>query len=127
MPHQSINRLSTKVHSFGNKGDEKTVLALECSIMKDGLSDIRNADLQVIIREHTGYKINKEAIRVIDNNQGVFIKTGNLIKFKKINAVYSTEDYVVSVTPDENSAGYIKLYDEVILKGEDLYDGKLIK
>lgn len=127
MPHQSINRLSTKVHSFGNKGDEKTVLALECNIMKDGLSDIRNADLQVIIREHTGYKINKEAIRVIDNNQGVFIKTGNLIKFKKINAVYSTEDYVVSVTPDENSAGYIKLYDEVILKGEDLYDGKLIK
>lgn len=127
MPHQSISRLPTKVHSFGNKGDEKTVLVLECSIMKDGLSDLRNVDLQVIIREHTGYKINREAIRVIDNNQGVFIKTGNLIKFRKINAVYSTEDYIISVTPDENSSGYIKLYDEVILKGEDLYDGKLIK
>lgn len=127
MPHQSINRLPTKVHSFGDKGEDKTVLVLECSVMKEGLSEIRSVDLQVIIREHTGYKVNREAIRVIENNQGVFIKTGNIIKFRKINAIYSTNDYVISVTPDDNSSGYIRLYDEVILKGEDLYDGKIIK
>ncbi len=126
IPLQSISRLPVKVYSFGGKGAEKTVIVLECSLMSESLCALRSVDLQIIVREHEGYKINREAVRVIDGRQGVFVKTGNIIRFRKINVVYSTDGYVISQPPEDGASGYVRLYDEVILKGEDLFDGKLI-
>ncbi|MGI6746536.1 MAG: HlyD family efflux transporter periplasmic adaptor subunit [Acutalibacteraceae bacterium] len=126
IPLQGIERLPTKVHSFGNKGAEKTVLVLECNLMNESLCTLRSADLQIIIKEHEGYKIDSAAVRVLDGQQGVYVKTGNLIRFRKINVIYATDEYVISAPPEDGASGYVRLYDEVILKGEDLFDGKLI-
>lgn len=126
IPLQGIKRLPSRVHSFGDKGSEKTVLVLECNLMNESLCTLRSADLQIIIKEHEGYKIDSTAVRVLDGQQGVYVKTGSLIRFRKINIVYSTDEYVISLPPEDGASGYVRLYDEVILKGEDLFDGKFI-
>lgn len=50
---------------------------------------------------------------------------GNIVKFKKINIVYSDSEYSICSVPDGES-GYIKQYDEIIVEGTDLYDGKIL-
>ena len=57
--------------------------------------------------------------------------TGNIVRFKKLDVIYTGDDYVVSKmikedTYDENKVPYLKIYDAVILEGKDLKDGKLI-
>ena len=62
---------------------------------------------------------------MVDGEQGVYVRAGNIIKFKKIHTSYTTEDYVIATNP-EGESGFVKLYDEIIVKGADLYDGKLV-
>ena len=46
----------------------------------------------------------------------------------KINTdiIYSSDDYVIISSEDEDGSG-VAMYDEVIVKGKDLKDGKVIK
>ena len=52
--------------------------------------------------------------------------SGNIAKFRKVNIVYSEEDYVLSLA-EEGQDGYVRLYDNIITEGKDLYDGKVLK
>ncbi len=125
-PQEGVSRLPVKVCSFADKGADKTVLVLECSMMNETYTRLRVEDMRIIMGEHTGLKISSGAVRVVDGQQGVYVLIGNIVHFRKINVVYSTDNYVISGTPEDGADGYIRLYDEVILGGEDLYDGKLV-
>ena len=53
----------------------------------------------------------------------MYIKSGTQAQFVKIERIYSTEDYVI-VRDTTDKSGYLSLYDNVIVEGKDLYDGK---
>ena len=62
--------------------------------------------------------------------QGVYVLYGSEIQFKQISILYSGKDYVIC-NPDPKdkvlfNGETISLYDKVIVKGDDLYDGKVI-
>ena len=56
---------------------------------------------------------------------------GSEVQFKQISILYADDDYVICDTsPDEDelfNGETVSLYDKVILKGDDLYDGKVIE
>ena len=47
------------------------------------------------------------------------------VKFVEVNVIYSDDDYMIceKQTDDEK---VLRLYDEVIVKGKNLYDGKIV-
>ena len=70
-------------------------------------------------------------MRVVDGVQGVYVLTGNIVTFKRLDVIYTGDDYVISkkiydTVKDDNNIPYVKLYDEVIVEGKDLSDGKII-
>ena len=93
--------------------------------MNEALSDFRIEKIEIITDEYEGFKISNSSIRTVDGQQGVYIVRGNLMGFRKIKIIYTTDDYSIVTNPDNNS-GYIKLYDKVVTEGVDLYDNKLI-
>ena len=62
--------------------------------------------------------------------QGVYVLYGSEVQFKQVSILYADEDYVICDTePPEGilfNGETISLYDKVIVKGDDLYDGKVI-
>ena len=60
----------------------------------------------------------------------MYVLYGSEVQFKQISILYSTKDYVICDTsPKENvlfNGETISLYDKVIVKGDDLYDGKVV-
>lgn len=76
--------------------------------------------------EHTGLKVPKRAI-VIDENQqaGVYIRFGNAVAFRKIEQQFS-EPAEYAICKEINEDGYLRMYDDIIVGGRDLYDGKVI-
>lgn len=124
-PYDGIEKLPVNLHKIGERTGEKTVLILSCDLMDESLSDLRIEDLQIITEEYKGYKIPNSAIRTVDGEKGVYVVRGNLLGFRKIHIVHSTDSYTLVDNPDGES-DYIKLYDKVVTKGVELYDNKLV-
>ena len=55
----------------------------------------------------------------------MYIRVGNTVVFRKIEQEYNA-DPTYSLCRQVDKEGYLKLYDDVILGGKGLYDGKII-
>lgn len=124
-PESGIEKLPVTLYKIGDRTDKETVVIFSCDEMNENLSDFRIEDIEIVTDEYTGFKISNSSIRTLDGEQGVYIVRGNLMGFRKIKIVYTTDDYSIVSNPD-NDSGYIKLYDKVVTEGVDLYDNKLI-
>ena len=56
---------------------------------------------------------------------GVFVRSGLTFEFCPIEVLYADESYSI-VRWESGKSGALKLYDEVVIGGKDLYDGKII-
>ena len=120
-----VERLPVKLYKIGERTDKETVVIFSCDEMNESLSDFRIEKVEIITDSYSGYRISNSAIRTLDGKQGVYIVRGNLMGFRKIKVIYTTDDYSIVINP-ENASDYIKLYDKVVTEGVDLYDNKLI-
>ena len=112
----------------GSRADNGTMLVVfRCAYMSEELSAIRRENVQVLLVKRTGLKVPKRAIVIDDSMQaGVYIRYGNIVSFRKIDQIYSEPaDYVISKETDEK--GYLHMYDDIIVGGRGLYDGKIIR
>lgn len=136
LPSIYQNGLKASVENINVDGDE-AIVTLKCNRIDQSLLNFRKGKAQIIIDDYTGLQINNKAIRIgadKDGNetQGVYALRGNMIQFLKINPIYQGDSFTLSETPIDKAtgvekSGYVQLYDEVILEGKDLYDGKVIK
>ncbi len=124
-PYEGIEKLPVTLFKIGERGDKETMLILSCDLMNEQLSDLRIEDIEIITEEYTGYKISNSAIRTVEGEKGVYVVRGNLVGFRKIHILYSTDTFSIVDNP-EGSSDYIKLYDKVVTKGVELYDNKLL-
>ncbi len=127
LPYSSVNSVKATVYAINeNTGKESSVI-LSCNLMNSDISSLRRENAELVIDSYSGLKISSSAIRVNeDGEKGVFVQNGNLVEFKKVNIIYSGDDFILSET-DVGKDGYVKLYDNIIVEGKDLYDGKIIK
>ena len=114
------------VAACNKSGDGKLAVVFRCAYMSEELSDIRKETAQLLMVRHSGLRVPKRAIVINDEMQaGVYIRRGNVAVFRKIEQLYSEPaDYVISKIKDES--GYLQLYDDIIVSGKGLYDGKAI-
>ena len=115
------------VYACNKDGSGNMVVVFRCDYMSVELSTIRKESVQIQLVEHNGLKVPKRAI-IIDENQqaGVYVRSGNVVSFRKIEQVYSEPaEYSVCAIVDEE--GYLRMYDDIIVGGKDLYDGKIIR
>ncbi|MDO4748249.1 MAG: HlyD family efflux transporter periplasmic adaptor subunit [Eubacteriales bacterium] len=148
IPYVSSESIPARVVSINQFSDEEKALAiLECNYMNTALTQIRNEAVEIELESFTGLKLDKKALHddyitktVTDKNgeestvqemvQGVYVKYGDQLVFKQVSILYSGEDFVIcDENPDPQllvNGTTIKLYDEVVLEGDDLFDGKLI-
>lgn len=128
LPYSAVNTLKAKVYKLNeNQETGEVALVLSCNLMNPGIASLRHETAEIVISTYTGLKIPASAIRMNDEGEkGVYVLSGNIAKFRKINIIYATDDYVLSRT-EEGQDGYVRLYDNIITEGKDLYDGKVIK
>lgn len=127
--------------------DSDGLLILKCNYMDSELIDTRNEPIEIGLGTYTGLRISKKAIHddvvtrtVTDENgnkhteekkvQGVYVLYGSEMQFKQISIIYSDDDYVICDTnPDSDvlfNGETISMYDQVVVEGEGMYDGKVV-
>lgn len=143
---ESIPATIVRIHQ--ETKDSDAILVLKCNYMNSDLIEARIEPIEVGLGTYTGLRISKKAIHddyvtntTYDENdnkheeqkkvQGVYVLYGNEVQFKQISILYADEDYVIcDETPDSSqlfNGETISLYDKVIVEGDNLYDGKVVK
>ncbi len=101
------------------------IVFLKTNYINEMLINMRRSDLTVRFKAYTGLRVPARALRYQGQTEGVYVKQGALITFKPIERVYTGEDFVLcsDASDVENP---LRLFDEVVVEGVDLYDGKII-
>ena len=92
--------------------------------MDSEIASYRTEDIEIRYQSYTGIKVPAGAIRVNDGQKGVYVLISSQVKFRQVKELYTTDDYVIVEYDAKNEDG-IRLYDEIITEGKDLYNGKV--
>lgn len=125
-----------------NVDDDKTVCIFECDRLDSVVTTGRTARFKLVIDSYGGLRVPRKALRYNeDGERGVFIERGKSLSFKKVDVIYWDDDYVICKQNvikkredaeegednyEEIDDDYLALYDIIVTKGKDLYDGKFI-
>ena len=123
--------VKAKLYSKNIIDDNRVLLVFKTSYMNEELATLRKVNGKILVRNYKGIKIRKDAVRFIeddDGNQveGVYIVEGNVIKFNRIEEIYSNDSVVVVSTDKSGTAGWLSQYDEIVISGKELSNGKVI-
>jgi hypothetical protein len=106
----------------------ESIVYVMCDTMTNEVVQHRVETVEMSVKNYEGIKVPKSALRFVsldetddDGNavtkdyEGVYIKVGEQILFKKIDVIYRGDDYVISKASTDND--YLALYDDIVLKG----------
>jgi len=128
IPMLSSKQLKCTVYRANTDAAKKDILLiLACSDMDEGLALGRKEKVEICVRTYDGLRVNSSAIRMVDNSvKGVYVLDGITAEFVPVNVIYSDTGFAVCEY-DPKTQGTLKVYDEVITKGTNLYDGKVVR
>ena len=145
-PGQGENSLKatvTEVEIDQDSGLARFVLA--CNSINGDVLCLNRAAARISVGERSGLRVPAAAVHYLKEDgteaqtqgenyiPGVYVKLGNIARFCRIDPVDADHplitdgDYIL-VLPEgtEGSVSKVRLYDEIIVSGQNLYDGKLL-
>ena len=98
-----------------------------CDMFLADFIDSRVAQARLLLDDYSGINIPNSALRISDEDGsvGVYVQDGIVAKFRKVKQILSKEDYTL-VADTSGEDGYLSLYDNIIVEGRDLHEGKII-
>lgn len=148
MPNYGFKSVQVVVENLSEVDDGEIAAVFSCNMMNETYANMRIEDIELVLNEYTGYKVNSSAVRAIkldtpiknpdienpteedyvDKIDVVYIVRGDIVNVRRVEVLYSCDDYVIVANDTASISGYnpVKRYDEVILKGRNLSDGKSI-
>ena len=128
--------------------ESPALIVMECYEMNEELASLRTETCEISVTQYSGIRVSQKAVHFAevtktweDENgeevtemrevKGVYVMHGSEIVFRQIVPLYSTSYYVIcDPNPNEDELmtdGTVQLYDEIVVEGTDLYDGKVVK
>lgn len=133
MPYYGFKNVEVVVEKISKTDGGKVAVAFSCNKMNETYANMRTEDIELVFKEYTGYRVNSASIHREKDSKNkdvdvVYILRGDIMNARKIEIIYDAGDYVVvsEETEAANGLSPIKRYDEVIVKGRNLSDGKSI-
>jgi len=126
MPYSKTSRIPSCVleKKIIQTSSDTVLLSFSASEIPEGFSYMREQMVEIVRSSDSGIRLPKSALRVIDGEMGVYVLSANTVKFKRIEILYTSDSfYLVNGIDEKDPLG---IYDKVIVKGKDLYDGKVI-
>lgn len=126
IPASTVEELPVTVACVNKsaKGDT-AVVVFQCSYMNTELSKLRSPAFQIILNRYDGLRVSDQAIKVENGKRGVYVFIGSSVKFTPVEILYNGNGYKVCKKVDPMEEG-LHLYDDIVVKGKNLYDGKPI-
>ncbi|MGI6255621.1 MAG: HlyD family efflux transporter periplasmic adaptor subunit [Acutalibacter sp.] len=153
IPFASTEKIpATVVAKNYDEESGNTAVIFQCSYMDSEIASVRNEAVQVTVATYSGVLVNERALRfedveytttdedgntvtkVQENVRGVYVLYGGQLEFVQVFTDHSVNGYAICKTElsSEEQAmlvtkSTIQLYDQIVVEGTDLYDGKIVE
>lgn len=120
--------LEMEVDSVGEIQDGQVVAVFRSTRDEHVAGELRQESCRIILESEEGILIPKEALRVCEGENGVFVSSGYNAVFRPVKILAENDDYyLVKPNPkNENDDRILRSGDEVVLASAELYDGKVV-
>lgn len=124
----TVSHKMTLVRVIRSEDGDKMALLFESNKTPNTFDYPRLSSVSVVYGETDGYELPAEALRMVDGVSGVYVLHGNVVEFRQIKILFGNDGAFFSEDGFEPDKGYTALsrYDVVIVKGKDLYVGKIV-
>lgn len=152
IPEYGYENVKVKVEKLSSEQDGKIAIALSCNEMNENYANMRTEKVELVIEEYTGYRVKTSAIHTYtpeeesttaaDETQTttttttvesekitvVYILRGTVMNARRVEVIYTDGDYSIVSNSSKSAQGVkpIQRYDEVIVKGRNLKNGRSI-
>lgn len=155
IPEYGYENVRVKVENLSAEQDGKIAIALSCNEMNENYANMRIENIELVIEEYTGYRVKTSAIHSYtpeeqsttsaDENETtttttasttgeqekitvVYILRGTVMNARRVEVIYTDGDYSIVSNSSKSALGVkpIQRYDEVIVKGRNLKNGRSI-
>ena len=99
----------------------RVMIIIRSDLMDENIASLGSDKVKISFKNNTGLKVSKKALYIENGVKGVYCLLGKDVMFKKVDIIYETDDFFLSAQHSDDS-DYLKIYDDVIIKGKDLYD-----
>ena len=123
----SDKTLDANIDCISEEKDGRVTVVISCMQFVEGIYSARNVNADIIRKSYSGFKIPLSAIRVReDGTSGVYIVKDSVAEFRNIQVLHQSDNYAIAKEDNKLENGLL-LYDEVVISGSDIKDGKIIR
>jgi putative membrane fusion protein len=96
---------------------DKNVVVIKCEQYKEGVLSLRFTGIELVLESYEGYRVPISAIRIVDGERGVMVRTESGTFFRKCRVLYTDiQDQTVIISKDFNdNKGQLAESDSIII------------
>lgn len=116
--------------TVSQEGESQTALIFSTLALTETLAMKRITGMTLTVETQEGFKIPTSAYTTCKGVHGVYILKGFVVQFREVSVVYRKDSMMIADPSPKDKSGLFLLLsenDNIIIKGEDLYDGKIIQ
>ena len=119
----------TLYRSVQDDSGEQTMLIFSTGNVDGNFSFLRRQTVDLVQNTYTGYRVPVSAVRIVDGKEGVYILNGNLVSFREITPIAEIDGNLIVEErdpADPDHASKLGFYDQIITKGKNIYENKIV-
>lgn len=127
--------IKVTLEEIGESQDGQRVLVFSCLNMPEGFEYTRYQSFKLDISSTCGYRVPKEALQEIVDEEsgekkiGVYILKAGVVYFRRVDVIAESDGYYIVKELDKNQENYkeyLNINDLIILDPDGMYDGKIL-
>lgn len=151
IPEYGYKDVTVIVEHLSPEKDGMIAIALSCNVMNETYANMRVENIELVVDEYTGYKVKTSAIHTYDPAKEtttgsstetttttqtskpeimtvVYILRGTVMNARRVEVIYTDGDYSIVKSDSSSFQGIkpVQRYDEVIVKGRNLENGRSV-
>ncbi len=104
-PYNSSQKLTMKLHSISLGENGMGIAVFTTDKIPTGFDFARVQSYELLESEYTGFRIPKSAVRIVDGQMGVYVLTGEIVNFRRIEVICEEETFfLAAMTHEEKKA-----------------------
>lgn len=99
---------------------------LLCDYINDTVVTLEHEKAEITFAVYDGIRIDRKALHIVDGRSCVYVQFGNVVYRRYITILFEDEDYILVPSDYTKEENEIRLFDQVVVQGSDLYDEKIL-
>ncbi len=122
-----VNTVKGTITQISAEEGGKVAVVLKSNKYVDMIYSASKVKVELIKHYYEGLKLPSRSIRIVDGKTGVFVIRNDKAQFIPVEVLYNNKEWVIAAESTSDGTTTIKLYDELIVDGKNLYDDKVVR